>query len=120
LKADIEVLADKSVFGELLIKEKWYFDNVRSFNPGDAIGEMVFTEFGTMYSKNHVSTVKAIHGVKNDVYQYEVQLKSQGSMQLGWATQNCVFSNTQGVGTYHIIGFLVENYFDLLLTYVLL
>lgn len=100
LKADIEILADKSVFDELLINEKSYFENVRPFSPSETVGDMTYTAFGTMYANTPVSTVKAVHGVKGFAYQYEVQLKSNDSSYLGWATRSCEFTVMRGVGIY--------------------
>lgn len=102
-------MADKSAFDELLTKEDWYFQNVRSFDPNDTVGQMSHREFGTMYSRSNMSTAKSVHGVKNNAYQYEVQLKSNGSMYLGWATRNCVFNEVRGVGIYRVIVYSADE-----------
>jgi len=98
LKEDIEIVANQSVFNELLLKENTFFENVESFNSNNLNGEMFFSEFGTMYSRSNLATVKAINGITKDVYQYEVQLKSNGPMRIGWASQNCVFTDRLVVG----------------------
>lgn len=99
MKEDMEILAEKTEFDELLIAEKTYFENVEAFDLEHAIGRMMFTEFGTMYSASNSATVKSTHNVKNDnVYQYEIQLSSNGPMRIGWATQMCTFTDTRGVG----------------------
>jgi len=97
----MEILADKLAFDELLIAEKAYFENVESFNSNHRNGHiMMLTGFNTMYSRSNMATVKSDHSIKNDdnVYQYEVQLNSNGPMRLGWATQKCTFTDEQGVG----------------------
>jgi len=100
LKEDMEILAEKSAFVELLTAEKTYFENVESFNSNHRNGRMVMTGFNTMYSRSNMATVKSVHSIKNDnnVYQYEVQLNSNGPMRVGWATQKCTFTDEQGVG----------------------
>ncbi|XP_026823082.1 uncharacterized protein LOC113561072 [Rhopalosiphum maidis] len=106
LKDDMEILANKSEFDELLNVEKTYFENVESFNSTYLNGQMLFMEFGTMYSRSNMATVKSVHGIRkdDDVYQYEVQLSSNGPMRIGWATQRCAiviyifFSNGQSLG----------------------
>jgi hypothetical protein len=99
----MEILADKSVFDELLNVEKTHFENVESFNSTYLNGQMLFTEFGTMYSRSNMATVKSAHGTRNDddVYQYEVQLSSNGPMRIGWATQRCAFTDELGVGIWY-------------------
>jgi len=96
----MEILADKSAFVELLNAEKTYFENVESFNSNQQNGNMMFMGFNTMYSRSYMVTVKSVHSIKNDdnVYQYEVQLNSNGPMRIGWATQKCTFTDEQGVG----------------------
>ncbi|VVC25271.1 Concanavalin A-like lectin/glucanase domain,SPRY domain,Zinc finger, RING-type,B30.2/SPRY domain [Cinara cedri] len=96
-KEDIEILANKAEFDELLSKERLFIKN-ESFDLNNVIGQMILTEFGTLYSKSNLATIKAIHGVEKDVYQYEVQLGSNGPMYIGWATQECVFDSSSGVG----------------------
>lgn len=103
MKRDIEILADKSEFEELLISANAFLESIRSFNSDGLSGEIIISEFGTVYSKSTLATVKSIHGVNGDVYQYEVQLKSNGPMNLGWASESCVFTNTLGVGIYCIV-----------------
>lgn len=91
----------------MLIKENEYFNKTKYFNSNNYNGENIITEFGTIYSKSNMVTVKAIHGVKDDVYQYEVQLDSNGAICVGWATQNCVFTdNFWGVGIYNFLQFI--------------
>lgn len=59
----------------------------------------MITEFGTIYSKSNMATVKAVHGIHDEVYQYEIQLDSNGAVCVGWATQNCAFTDTySGIG----------------------
>lgn len=96
----MEILADKSAFDELLTLEKAYFENFESFNSNHRSGHMVLTGFNTMYSRSNMATMKSVHSIKNDdnVYQYEVQLNSNGPMRIGWATQKCTFTDEQGVG----------------------
>lgn len=100
MKDDMEILADKLKFDELLNVEKMYFENVESFNSSHLNGHMMFSEFGTIYSRSNLATVKSIHSIQNDggVYQYEVQLNSNGPMRIGWATQMCAFTDELGVG----------------------
>lgn len=99
-KEYIEILANKSEFDELLRKENTFIKN-ESFNSNNVIGEVTFTEFGTIYCRNNLATIKAVHGVEKDVYQYEVQLGTNGQMSIGWATKECVFDGTSGVGMFH-------------------
>lgn len=96
----MEILADKSEFDELLTTEKAYFENEESFNSNRRNGHVMLTGFNTMYSRSYMATVKSIHGINNDdnVYQYEVQLNSNGPMRIGWATQKCTFTDDLGVG----------------------
>ncbi|XP_025196561.1 ryanodine receptor 2-like, partial [Melanaphis sacchari] len=115
LKDDMEILTDKSEFDELLNVEKTYFENVESFNSSHLNGDMMVTEFSTMYSRSNLATVKSIHSIKNDViYQYEVQLNSNGPMRIGWATQKCTFTDDQGVGetenSYGFDGYRLEKW----------
>lgn len=98
MKEDIESLADKSAFDELLIKENEFFEKADFFNLEDLSGEIIATEFDVIYSKRNISTLKALNGVNEDVYQYEVQLESNGIMNIGWATQSCVFTDSMVVG----------------------
>lgn len=101
LKEDIEIVADKLVFDELIQKENQFFNQTKAFNPNKHNGEKMITEFGTIYSRSTWATVRAIHGVKDEVYQYEVQLDSNGSICVGWATENCTFNEIHsGVGIY--------------------
>lgn len=108
LKKDIEILADKSKFDQLLLSTNTYLENIRSFSSNDLIGEIITSEFGTVFSKSTIATVKSVHGLSENVYQYEVQLKSNGPMHLGWASKNCVFTNILGVGIYTIIFLLTD------------
>jgi hypothetical protein len=89
----------------LLLKENEFFNKTKYFNT-NYNGVNIITEFNTIYSKRNVVTVKAIHGVKDEVYQYEVQLDSNGAICIGWATQYCEFSEIfSGVGIYDILQF---------------
>ncbi|XP_050053150.1 E3 ubiquitin-protein ligase RNF123-like isoform X2 [Aphis gossypii] len=116
LKDDMEILADKLKFDELLNVEKMYFENVESFNSSHLNGHMMFSEFGTIYSRSNLATVKSIHSIQNDggVYQYEVQLNSNGPMRIGWATQMCAFTDELGVGetenSYGFDGYRLEKW----------
>lgn len=56
-------------------------------------GTMIFTEFNSIYSKSNLATVRATRGINKDVYQYEIQLGTNGPMHVGWATQDCAFTN---------------------------
>lgn len=103
----MEILADKSAFDELLIKENAFFTNIESFNSDNLHGTMIFTEFGLMYSISNLATVKAIRGVNKDVYQYEVQLGTNGPMNIGWATQSCTFTNHTVVGNFHFFFLII-------------
>lgn len=99
---DVEILANKSELDGLLLKEQEFITN-NSFGPdGGGGGETIVTEFGTIYSKSDYASVKAVHGVGKDVYQYETQLGSNGPMYIGWATKECVFDNTSGVGIFRL------------------
>lgn len=71
---------------------------------------MIFTEFGLMYSRSNLATVKAIRGVHKDVYQYEVQLGTNGPMNIGWATKDCAFNNYTAVGNL--------NFFEIMFIYI--
>lgn len=109
IQGDIEILTDKSGFDELLIKENTFFINTESFNSDNLHGTMIFTEFGIMYSRSNLATVKAIRGVHQNVYQYEVQLGTNGPMKIGWATKDCVFSNHAVVGNYHFFEIILTD-----------
>lgn len=100
LEKDVEIAAAKSEFDELLLTESAFFETTKpSFNPRNVNGTIAFSDFNTLYSKSNMATVKANHSVQNDVYQYEVQLKSNGPVRIGWAGRNCVFTENLGVGT---------------------
>uniref|UniRef100_A0ABD2WQJ0 RING-type E3 ubiquitin transferase n=1 Tax=Trichogramma kaykai TaxID=54128 RepID=A0ABD2WQJ0_9HYME len=49
-------------------------------------------------SQSNFSTVRANTGVFKGKWQYEVQLGSNGVMQIGWGTADCKFSQESGVG----------------------
>lgn len=102
MKEDIEMSTDASVFDGLLISENTFFQINQSLNMNNVNGQMMFTRFGTIYGLSNLATLMAAHGVKKHVYQYEVQLGSNGPMQIGWATQSCEFTDSVGVGTYII------------------
>eukprot|EP00102_Acyrthosiphon_pisum_P013765 XP_008183470.1 PREDICTED: uncharacterized protein LOC100573842 [Acyrthosiphon pisum] len=95
LKKDMEILADKSAFDELLTVEKAYFGNFESFNSNHRNGHMVLTGFNTMYSRSNMATMKSVHNINNDdnVYQYEVQLNS---MRIGCVILTFKFYNSNG------------------------
>ncbi|XP_031829179.2 E3 ubiquitin-protein ligase RNF123 isoform X1 [Nomia melanderi] len=52
----------------------------------------------TVNSKSNFSTLRANVTVYKGKWLYELQLGSQGVMQLGWSTINCQFNQTSGVG----------------------
>ncbi|XP_060863040.1 E3 ubiquitin-protein ligase RNF123-like [Metopolophium dirhodum] len=77
---------------------------------------MMLTAFNTMYSRSNMATMKSVHSINNDdnVYQYEVQLNSNGPMRIGWATQKCTFTDELGVGetenSYGFDGYRLEKW----------
>lgn len=100
LKKDMEIVADKPEFDEMTATEDRYFGIFQSFSPDHLNGDMVFSDLGTLQAKSNLATVKSVHGIQHDVYQYEVQLKTNGSTRIGWATENCEFTDTTGIGTF--------------------
>lgn len=98
LKEDVAIVTNKSVFDELLTQENEFIQNSSFFDLDNLNGEIILTEFDTIYARSNLATIKAIHGVKSDVYQYEVLLGTNGPMHIGWATQSCVFTDISGVG----------------------
>lgn len=101
LKEDVAILAEKPAFDELYRREHESLRrNVECFDLNGLNGEIVLTEFGTVYAGSNLVTVKAVHGVNENAYQYEVSLGSNGPMHVGWAAQSCVFTETSGLGEY--------------------
>lgn len=98
LKEDVAILANKSVFDELLIREQEFIGNAEYFDLNGLNGEIVLTEFGTVYATSDLVTIKSVLGVNKNSYQYEVLLGSNGPMHIGWATQSCVFTESSGLG----------------------
>lgn len=84
----------------MLENENKFFKKPQIFNLDELNGEIVLTEFDSIYSRTNAATLKTLLGLKEGVYQYEVQLGSNGSMHIGWATENCVFNDTILVGKY--------------------
>lgn len=113
MREDIEMSADTSVFDELLISENSFFQTNQSLNMNNLNGQMTFTRFGTIYGLSNLATVRAAYGVERNVYQYEVQLGSNGPIQIGWATQSCEFADSVGVGTYIIIIYTLKKKYQL-------
>lgn len=52
----------------------------------------------TVNSQSNFSTMRANTGVYQGKWMYEVQLGSNGVMQLGWSTAQCKFNQESGVG----------------------
>lgn len=95
----------------MLIKENAFFENTESFNIDNLHGDIIFSEFGSMYSKSNLATIRSVRGINKDVYQYEVQLGTNGPMNIGWATQDCAFTNDTVVGNCHF--FIIDKYLGL-------
>ncbi|XP_067001612.2 E3 ubiquitin-protein ligase RNF123 isoform X2 [Anabrus simplex] len=52
----------------------------------------------SLNSQSNFSTIRANSCLYKGKWQYEIQLGSKGVMQIGWATNNCKFSQEIGVG----------------------
>lgn len=64
----------------------------------------------TIQSQNAFSTVKANVAVFKGKWMYEVQLHTEGVMQIGWCSTNCKFTQNSGVGdTQYSYGFDGSN-----------
>ncbi|XP_050527648.1 E3 ubiquitin-protein ligase RNF123-like isoform X2 [Daktulosphaira vitifoliae] len=94
----IEELGKSAEFEEIIVRENASFNNVEYFDTKNSYGAVSFTLFDTIYCRSGLATIKANIGVNHGLYQYEVQLCSNGSMKIGWATKSCVFTDSSGVG----------------------
>ncbi|XP_050423164.1 E3 ubiquitin-protein ligase RNF123-like [Adelges cooleyi] len=101
-------------FEEILVEENMFFKSFEYFNTKNQYGNIVYTPFDTIHSRNGMATIKANYGVSSGMYQYEVQLCTNGIIHIGWATQACVFTDSTGVGetlnSYGFDGYRTEKW----------